>query len=130
MILLDTHIWVYWMNGGGGISPEQARAIDENADGGIGISPISCWEIALLASRGRLVLKSDASGWIQTALSHPGVVIKQLTPRIAVESTRLPDLEHRDPVDRFLIATSRIHDCPLLTHDRVILNYKHVRTIG
>jgi PIN domain nuclease of toxin-antitoxin system len=118
------------MNGGGEITPEQKRAIDENAAGGIGISPISCWEVAVLASRGRLVLKTDVSEWINAALSHPGVMIKQLTPRIAVESTRLPELEHRDPADRFLIATARAHGCPLLTHDRVILNYKHVQTIG
>ena len=130
MILLDTHIWVDWMNGGTGLSPAQARAIDDSTQDQIGISPISCWEVALLVERGRLTLSLPVVEWIDAALTHPSVTVKQLTPRIAVESTRLPDLEHRDPADRFLIATSRVHDCSILTNDRVILNYRHVRAIG
>jgi PIN domain nuclease of toxin-antitoxin system len=131
MILLDTHIWIHWMNGTDQLSPAQVRAIDQNGiSGGIGVSPISCWEIALLTSYGRLHLNLPVAEWIGAAMTHPAVTIKQLTPRVAVESTQLPDLEHRDPADRFLIATARIHDCPLLTHDRTILAYPHVQTIG
>jgi PIN domain nuclease of toxin-antitoxin system len=118
------------MNGTNQLSPEQTRAIVENADGRIGLSPISCWELALLVERGRLSLNLPAWDWVHAALTHPGVTVKQLTLRVAVEATQLPDLQHRDPADRFLIATARIHDCPLLTHDRTILAYPHVRTIA
>jgi PIN domain nuclease of toxin-antitoxin system len=128
MILLDTHIWVFWMNGGvGDLTPEQMRALDDHSSGGIGVSPISCWEIALLVERGRLVLTKSAQAWVEDALSHAAVTVLPLTPRIAINSTQLPGLAHKDPADRFLIASALAHDCPMLTNDRV---YSQVKTIG
>jgi PIN domain nuclease of toxin-antitoxin system len=130
MILLDTHIWIWWMNGGGNLTSDQVRAIDDHAGGGMGISPISCWEVAMLVARGRLALNMPADKWVDAALTHPAVTVMPLTPAVAVDSVNLPNLEHRDPADRFLIATARANDCPLLTNDHVILAYPHVKSIG
>jgi len=52
-----------------------------------------------------------------------------LTPEIAVESTRLPAGFRRDPADQIIVATARSLDLPLLTADAKILHYPHVRTI-
>jgi PIN domain nuclease of toxin-antitoxin system len=132
MILLDTHIWIWWINGGGSgeLSAEQVKAINDHASGGVAISSISCWEVAQLVTRGRLSLTVTAKQWIDAALSHPAVMVLPLTATIAVESVLLPELDHRDPADRFLIATARENNCPLLTRDHVILAYPHVKTIA
>ena len=54
----------------------------------------------------------------------------ELTPEIAIESTRLPGEFHRDPADQIIVATARVHKCPLVTADERILDYPHVKTIS
>lgn len=51
------------------------------------------------------------------------------SPRIAVESTQLPGEFHRDPADQIIVATARIYNCPLLTLDKKILDYAHVKLL-
>ncbi len=66
---------------------------------------------------------------MDTALNYTGIQLLDLTPQIAIESTRLPGEFHRDPADQIIVATARIHDCPLLTVDDKILNYPHVKVV-
>jgi PIN domain nuclease of toxin-antitoxin system len=66
---------------------------------------------------------------VTLACSYPGVVVPPLDPRDALESTLLPGRFHRDPADRTLIAISRRLDIPLVTKDRAITRYRHVRTV-
>ena len=129
MILLDTQIWVGWMNGDAKLPEGQKKAITDNLADGIGVSVISCWEVAQLVRLNQLHLAVPAMQWVSDALTHPNVVLLDLTAQIAVESTLLPDPLHRDPADRFLVAMARAHDCPLVTVDERILNYPHVRSI-
>jgi PIN domain nuclease of toxin-antitoxin system len=51
-------------------------------------------------------------------------------PSILLESTRLPEAFHPDPADRIIVATARSYGATLLTQDRKILDYPHVRTAG
>ncbi len=90
---------------------------------------MSCWEIAKLAERGRLGLACSIEEWMEQALAYPGIELLPLTPQIAIESTTLPGNFHRDPADQIIVATARIHDLALLTVDRLILDYPHVRTL-
>ncbi len=46
-----------------------------------------------------------------------------LTPRILIESTRLPGGLHLDPVDRILVATARELGLTLVTRDKLLLAY-------
>jgi PIN domain nuclease of toxin-antitoxin system len=126
VILLDTHIWVWWVHGDERLIPEHRRLITENESQGLGVSVISCWEVAKLIERGRLTLPCALPDWIDQALSYPGIRLLELTPRIAVESTQLPGDFHRDPADQILVATARVSGYPLLTVDRRILAYPHV----
>lgn len=96
----------------------------------LGISVISCWEVAKLVEVGRLVLRVPVEHWVEQALQYPGVDPPELTPRIAVESTLLPGVFHRDSADQIIVATARFHDCPLLTADTRILNYPHVKKLS
>ena len=129
MIVLDTQAWVWWTNDRTFLSRTQRRAIRANEGYTIGVSVISCWEIAKLYEYGRLDLSDEISEWFDAALAYPGVSLLNLTPEIAIESTRLPGDFHRDPFDQMIVATARLYGCPLVTTDRQILRYEHVQTV-
>lgn len=122
--MLDTHIWVWWANGAQQLTAEHRAIIDEHASDGLGVSVISCWEIAKLVEKGRLKLSLPVDVWIAAALELPAVIVLPLTPEIAIESTRLPSPMHADPADQMIVATARILQCPLLTADRRLLEYR------
>ena len=129
MIVLDTHIWVWWVHGDNQLSQFHQDKLQENESEGLGISIISCWEVAKLVEYGRLSLPVPVDEWINQALSYPGVQLLDLTPRIAVESTQLPQPFHRDPADQIIVATARVHNCALMTVDEKIVNYSHVQKV-
>ncbi len=128
MIVLDTHIWIWWVNGDTQLMQEYQDYIQQQEAQGLGISAISCWEVAKLVERNRLVLSIPVDQWLDQALMYPGVSLLDLTPKICVESTQLPGEFHRDPADQIIVATARIYDCPLVTMDNKILGYAHVQT--
>jgi PIN domain nuclease of toxin-antitoxin system len=129
MIVVDTHIWVWWVNNSRQLPKEHKMLLENSASDGIGVSVISCWEIAKLVELGRLTLSIKVDEWIETALAYPGVQLLALTPHIAVESTQLPGTFHRDPADQLIVATARIYDSPLMTVDERILAYLEVKHI-
>ncbi|HXA16159.1 MAG TPA: type II toxin-antitoxin system VapC family toxin [Thermoanaerobaculia bacterium] len=128
MILLDTHVWVWWVHGDP-IPFELRQAIELREDEGFAVSAISCWEVAKLVEYGRLELPTDLSSWLNLALKESGVSLIPLTPRIAAESTRLPGDFHRDPADQIIVATARIHDLPLATCDEKIRAYPYIQLL-
>lgn len=128
MIVLDTHIWVWWVDGNSRLTPEQQDLLHQHEADGLGVSVISCWEVAKLVELGRLVLSCPIADWMEQALAYPGVTLLELTPQIAIESTQLPGEFHRDPADQIIVATARHYECPLMTADARILNYSHVKT--
>ncbi len=126
MIVLDTHIWIWWADNSSRLTERQHQHIQANQVEGLGVSVISCWEIAKLVELGRLKLSYFVKDWLEQALQYPGVRLLNLTPEIAVESSQLPGSFHRDPADQIIVATARIFNCPILTADSKILNYPHV----
>ncbi len=129
MIILDTHILIWWVHGDRRLADSQAIIIQANERQTIGISAISVWEIAKLVEYGRLKLPCDLRTWFDAALSYPGIRLFELTPEIAIQSTRLPGKFHRDPADQLIVATAMTYDCPLVTSDEKILEYVHVDAI-
>ncbi|MBN1891004.1 MAG: type II toxin-antitoxin system VapC family toxin [Thermoflexales bacterium] len=129
MIVLDTHVWVWWVDGSARLTQNQTQHLRAHEADGLGVSVISCWEVAKLVEVGRLALSHSIHDWIDQALAYPGVRLLDLTPQIAIESTRLPGTFHRDPADQIIVATARIYDCSLLTADNRILDYLHVKTL-
>lgn len=130
MIVLDTHIWIWWVHGDKRLTSKQLEFIQDNETGVIGISAISLWEIAKLVENERIKLSIPLEKWFTQALNYPGVQIIELTPAIAIESTCLPGEFHKDPADQIIVATARIMKCKLVTSDERILNYSHVKTVG
>jgi len=129
MILLDTHIWVWWIDDSQQLTDRQRHTIQDNVSSGLGVSAISCWEVAKLVEYGRLELACAIEEWMGRAVAYPGMQLLELTPRIAIESTKLPGSFHRDPADQIIVATARVYNIPLLTVDSRILQYSHVRTL-
>ncbi len=127
MILKNTHMWIWWVQGDKRLSQSDIEGIDASIDSGIRVSVISCWETAMLSVRGRRELPCSLDDWVERALQYPGVQLQALTPEIAVNACRLPGTIHRDPADQILIATARALDCPLVTADERILSYPHVQ---
>ncbi len=130
MSVLDTHTWVWWVHGSERLTQEQVQAIKANETDVIGVSAISCWEVAKLVEYGRLALPCSLGEWFEQALSYPGIHLLPLTPEVAVESTQLPGEFHRDPADQIIVATARLHSCPLVTSDSKLLEYTHVETVA
>ena len=123
-VLLDTHAWIWLVNGDDSLSAPARKAIAHAATRAqVYVSAISAWEIGLLEAKGRIRLGRDALAWISEAVSRPGMSLVPLTPEIAVASSRLPGYLHGDPADRILIATARVLPATLITHDARILEY-------
>jgi len=129
VIILDTHIWVWWVQSDKRLSSKHSAIIEENEFDGLGVSAFSLWEVALATRLNRLLLPLPVEDWLTRALAYPSVHLLPLTPRIAVESTRLPGDFHKDPADQIIVATSRVYDCPLVTYDDKILKYPHVKLL-
>jgi len=123
-LLLDTHVWVWLMLGDTRLGRRSRNLLEAAVpDGRLRVSVISVWEVAMLEANGRLHLASDCADWVGEALSAPGIRLAELTPEIAVASTRLPGKFHGDPADRILAATARETGAALVTADRAILDY-------
>lgn len=130
MIVLDTHALIWWANGDARLSPTAKKTIRTEQSGGlVAVSVISAWEIALLVEKGKLALAMDVDFWLSAAMALPGARLIPLTRRVAIESTRLPGAFHPDPADRMIVALAREHDATLISADRRIRAYRHVRTI-
>ena len=129
MIVLDTHVWIWWVDESKKLSQKSKVTIEQNIEHGLGVSIISCWEVAKLVELARLELTLPVREWITAALAYPGVRLLALTPDIAVDSTQLPGEFHRDPADQLIVATARFYDSLLLTHDSKLLDYAHVKTV-
>lgn len=123
-LLLDTHVLVWLLSGSDRLGARARQAIEKAAEAGVlHLSAISPWEIAVLVSKGRLVLEQDVGEWIQAALSLPGIRLQPLSPEVAVASTRLPGVIHIDPADRIITATARHLGATLVTADGLLLDY-------
>lgn len=121
MIVLDTHVWVRWLEGRTDPLPASVVQCVEESEH-LGVSVVSWWEVAMLAKRGRLALPLSIEDWCHEATTGSGIATLPLTSGIALRAVQLQDV-HRDPADRFIIATALVHGAKLLTLDGAILAY-------
>lgn len=130
MIVLDTHVLLWWVNGSTTLSKPAKKAID----GAVGsnsvyVSCITSWEIALLVERGRLRLALDVRDWLYRCEALPFLTFVPVSNAIAVESVRLPDFPHADPADRIIVTTALSLGAGLVTKDEKLRQYPHLKTI-
>src|ERR1051325_5327733 len=119
-LLLDTCAVIYIAENQPIASSARRQVIAAGNDGGVLVSPVSAWEIGLLASRRGLIFLPDPKAWFSEFLASPGVRLTPLTPEIAIESSLLAPPLHNDPADRLLMATACALGVPIVTRDVAI----------
>jgi PIN domain nuclease of toxin-antitoxin system len=121
-LLLDTHALVWWIGDEAQLSTKQRSALERAEASGeaIFIAAISLWELAKLIERKRIRVTGSPDVLFDELDSNPMLRVLPLTPRIALESTRLGDAFHKDPADQLIVATARVHGLRLMTSDERI----------
>lgn len=127
LIVLDTHVWIWWVAELPGLSAAARRELERAQR--VGVCTISCWELGLLVKRGSVEVEPDLRSWVARALALDRVEPLSLTPEIAVSAALLEEPFPRDPADRIIYSTTTSHDAILLTKDRAIRSFDPSRTL-
>jgi PIN domain nuclease of toxin-antitoxin system len=127
--LLDTHAWIWWNSRPEALSPKVLKLIQRGEHDELLLSAISVWEFSKLVEKGRLTLACDGWSWLKEALAMPGLRLVELSPEVAWQSTQLPPPFHDDPADQMIVATARLENATVITTDRLIRDYPHVRAV-
>jgi PIN domain nuclease of toxin-antitoxin system len=118
-LLLDTHILLWSL-----LEPERlsdnVTGEMENPVNEIWISPITTWEIIILAEKGRVELNDEPVVWMQKVLSSMPFKQATLNHEVAMQS-RLIGLPHQDPADRFIAASAAVYDLIPVTADQYLI---------
>jgi len=127
-LLLDTHIWL-WND----LQPEKITSLVRrelaNPSNQLWLSPVSIWELVLLQEKKKLQLRQDLGQWVRESRRHLDLKEAPFTWEVSCE---LPFamLPHRDPADRFLVATARAYDMTLVTADEKLLSIAHLKVLS
>lgn len=119
-MLLDTCGLLWLVHEQTKISKEVLKLIDESPV--VYISAITSFEIGLKNKAGKLLLPAPPKDWFREILKHHDIAVIDLDKDICIKATELPDI-HRDPCDRFIIATALIKQLPVITADRRFQEY-------
>lgn len=125
MILLDTHAWLWWIQGAAEL-PDKMRAAIQNSIEPVALASVSCLEVAWLVKKGRITISRPLDEWFELAIDKAGLILLDLTPQIAARSAFLPDI-HRDPVDRVIVATAIEYSAQLFSKDERISEYRDAK---
>ena len=125
MLLLDTHVWIWTVEGDDKRLGRRSRSLlaSFEARGAIRVSPMSVFEIVALHTLGRLRLTRTPERWIADALDAGGIRIGELSRDVVMDAGHIPREALADPIDRLLVATARQLDAALMTADTRILEY-------
>ncbi len=127
-LLLDTHIWLWSLLEPGRLSRRVKRELADPASE-LWLSPISVWELSVLLRRGRVRLEHGFHEWVETALDRAPLREAPVTNDVAM-ATHDIDRPHRDPADRFLVATATVFDLTLVTGDQRLIAAKGIATLA
>jgi PIN domain nuclease of toxin-antitoxin system len=127
-LLLDTHIWLWSRLEPDRLSRRVAREL-QNPANELWLSPISIWETLILCEKGRLKLDGGAAEWILKAMRVVPMTEAPLNTEVALETAKIR-LPHRDPADRFLVATARVFGLTLVTADRRLLDARQAPVLA
>ena len=121
-LLLDTHIWLWSLTAPDRLG-RKVRSQLERKGNEVWLSPISVWELLVLAERGRVRLDAEPRAWVAEALERAPLEEAALNHEVALRSREV-SLPHQDPADRFLVATALTYELTLVTADESIIDAK------
>lgn len=128
MIVLDTHAWLWWASAPEHLSKPATAAIDSASS--IGVCTLSAWEIAMLATRGRITLDRDVGTWVKQALADSRLQAIPPSTEVAVAAGVLdPKRFHGDPVDRMIYACAHSIGATLVTRDKALRKFDPKNTL-
>jgi PIN domain nuclease of toxin-antitoxin system len=128
--LLDTHTWIWMHAVPEELSPTAVRIIEGcGPEDELLLSAISIWEVCKLVEKGRIALFEDLESWVGAALDVPGLRIVPLDFKVFYRSTTLPQPFHSDPADQMIVATARLRDATIITKDKLLQDYPHVKSV-
>ena len=119
--LLDTHALLWWVTNDPQLS-QTVRDIISDADNTLYVSVASSWEIIIKTKTGKLPLPEPPHQFIQSCLTVNGFESIAIDLAHVLQVNQLPD-HHKDPFDRILIAQAQVENMPILTIDRLIIQY-------
>lgn len=120
-VLLDTHVWLWWLLGSERLPRRERDALGPLAERrALRVAAVSLWEAQMLHAKGRLTLDRSFETWLREAAGEGVVEIVPLDVEVVVAVAALPASFHGDPADRLIVATARAHRLRLATHDRAI----------
>lgn len=131
-VLLDTCALIWTLEEANILEASKVQITKHAQNGKLFVSPISAWEVGLLASKRRISLNMSVEKWFNQVVESPFFTMAELSPSILIQSTDLPATPPNDPVDRMMIAMARANGLSLMTRDKQILKYGqmgHVLTI-
>jgi PIN domain nuclease of toxin-antitoxin system len=127
-LLLDTHIWLWSL-----LEPQKLnrRVVKQlkNEDNELWLSPISIWELLILCEKKRLELDQDVDSWVERALTAAPLHEAPIAKEVALE-TRNITLPHRDPADRFLVASAKVFQLTLVTGDERLMKTRDIPVLA
>ena len=126
MIVLDTHVWIWWVSDPAKLGRIAKQEIHRAKK--IGVPAICCLEVATLTTRNRITLDRPTLQWLHDALALPRVDLLAITPAVAVKAADLPTLFPGDPADRLIAATAILESALLITKDERMHKAAIVRT--
>jgi PIN domain nuclease of toxin-antitoxin system len=120
-ILLDTHVWIWWLTHNSPLKPKDRVALDIAVQRQpLALSAISLWETQILYSKRRLRLPLPFADWLMRATDTRMISVLPLDRDVVIALDSLPPSFHGDPADRVIVATARTHAMPLATQDGAI----------
>lgn len=121
-LLLDTHIWLWWLLGQPELAQKERDALDALAAAGNppALAAISLWEAQMLAAKGRLQIDAPLTHWLPTAAAAETVTVLAMDVPVVLAVDALSAGFHGDPADRIIVATARAHGLELATRDKNI----------
>jgi len=130
-VLIDTHIWIWWVNGESSLPSKLKSLLDRSARQGRPphLSAISLWEAHMLYRKQRIQLEISFREWIAAASDPEVVSLIPLDASVVMALDQLPDTFHGDPADRMIVATAMAHKMAIATCDNRILNAGLVRSV-
>ena len=130
-VLLDSHVWIWWVTGQKDLAPAKRARLDELAEAGTApfISAISLWEAQMFYRKKRLTLAIDFPVWLSEASDPMVVQVLPIDTSVVLALDKLPDRFHGDPADRIIVATAKAQGLALMTDDKAIRKSRAVKVV-